>query len=225
MKQDNTTVILPKLSPMQTQYTEQEIKAILAGGGVNYTSCAKLAGYSGKRVATVASRLHRDDNIRAYIDAKLAQASKLSHLTIQDVVNGLKDMAFPSGDRNVLDRDRLTALQMLGKYLGMFDERVDITVRAQSEYSAHERAEAKRISALLVDQSTRLIEQDSPQSTNLLPTSDTSSAEIVDPGASYESDYSEYNNNTDKIGKIDNMGNDEAAQAGGVDPPSCRGSE
>ncbi len=83
--------------------------------------------YSCKSEATArtnASRLLTNANIQAYITELQAEQSKRTQITADDVVKELKTIAF--ADVETTGKEKIKALELLGKHLGMFNEKGDL---------------------------------------------------------------------------------------------------
>ena len=146
---DTVTELAARLTPKQLRYADEEIRQTVSGEDINYTKAALKAGYKGSSISVTSSQLHRHPKIRGYIEAKMSLALHTSELTIADIVKGLREIAFPT--EKVLHRDRLTALQLLGKHLGMFRDEIDINVKAVGEYDQFTARECKRIAAAMIE--------------------------------------------------------------------------
>lgn len=91
---------------------------------LNATRAYKAAYPSVKRDETAranASRLLTYANVQEYIREHMQQRQERVQITQDEVVNALKELAFGDGK----DADRIRALELLGKHLGMFQPRKD----------------------------------------------------------------------------------------------------
>ncbi len=90
---------------------------------LNATQAAIRAGYSKKTAASIAWELLEKPDIREFIGQKQEEARANATITVDGIVDQLQEIA-----SNVLakDSDRIRALELIGKYLGMFTERVEM---------------------------------------------------------------------------------------------------
>ena len=99
---------------------------------LNATRAYKAAYPSVKRdetAAAAASRLLSYVNVQAYIREHMQQRQERVQITQDEVVNALKDLAFNAEK----EADRIRALELLGKHLGMFQPRKDQLDREEQE--------------------------------------------------------------------------------------------
>lgn len=91
---------------------------------LNATRAYKAAYPSVKRdetAAAAASRLLSYVNVQQYIREHMQQRQERVQITQDEVVNALKELAFNAEK----EADRIRALELLGKHLGMFQPRKD----------------------------------------------------------------------------------------------------
>lgn len=102
---------------------KQEAFAIEYLKDKNATQAAIRAGYSAKTAASIAWELLERPDIRQFIGERQEEARKNASVTVDGIVDQLREIA-----SNVLakDSDRIRALELIGKYLGMFTERVEM---------------------------------------------------------------------------------------------------
>lgn len=102
---------------------KQEAFAIEYLKDKNATQAAIRAGYSKKTAAAIGWELLENPNIQQIIRAKQEEARKNATITVDGIVEQLQEIA-----SNVLskDSDRIRALELIGKYLGMFTEKVEM---------------------------------------------------------------------------------------------------
>ena len=79
------------------------------------------AGYSEKTAKTTASRLLTNDDIKKRIEGLKEKRIKRTEITIDAIIEGFNKIAFANKGCEKTS-DRLKALEMLGKYIGMFKE-------------------------------------------------------------------------------------------------------
>jgi phage terminase small subunit len=102
---------------------KQEAFAIEYLKDKNGTQAAIRAGYSKKTAASIAYELLEKPDVKEFIGQKQEEAAKNAEVHVDWIVQQYKEIA-----QNVLakDADKLHALDSLGKYLGMFTERVEM---------------------------------------------------------------------------------------------------
>ena len=88
----------------------------------NATKSAVLAGYSEKSAAAAGSRLLTIPEIKGAIDNALLRQAELIDLSATYVLEGIRAIA---GDPNARYADRLRALELLGKHLKLFTDRIE----------------------------------------------------------------------------------------------------
>lgn len=102
---------------------KQEAFAIEYLKDKNATQAAIRAGYSAKTARSIACEMLARPDIQEFVRAKQDEARKNATVTVDGIVDQLREIA-----SNVLakDSDRIRALELIGKYLGMFTERVEM---------------------------------------------------------------------------------------------------
>lgn len=89
----------------------------------NGKNAAQRAGYSEKTAEAQASRLLRNVKVKKLIEELSKKPVRRMELKIENIVKELKKIAFAKADGELVKTsDKLKALEMLGKYLGMFDK-------------------------------------------------------------------------------------------------------
>lgn len=68
--------------------------------------------------------------VKEALALKRAKISAKTGVKVEQIVQGLSELAWPSGDRHVKDPDRLRALELLGRHKAMFTDKTEHTVRA-----------------------------------------------------------------------------------------------
>jgi len=96
---------------------------------LNATQAAIRAGYSDKTAKEQASRLLTNVNVEAYIADKQEEIRNRNEVTIDFVVNGIKDIAIQGEQEN----NRLKAFEMLGKHLGFYEKDNKLTVESTED--------------------------------------------------------------------------------------------
>ncbi len=89
---------------------------------LNATQAAIRAGYSAKTAGAMAHKLLKNADIQEAITLGQAERAKRTEITMDQVLEGFASIAF-SGDEDTRDADRLKALELIGKHLGMFTDR------------------------------------------------------------------------------------------------------
>lgn len=89
----------------------------------NATQAAIRAGYSEKTAYSQGCRLLKKAEVQEFINRKQEEARASATITVDDIVVRLEEIA-----SNVLakDADKIRALELIGKHLGMFTERVEM---------------------------------------------------------------------------------------------------
>lgn len=101
------------LSNKQIVFVQEYVKSL------NATQAAKLAGYSEKSAKTQASRLLSNELIQEEINKYMADRAKNTEITIESVLAELATIGFAK--RAVKDADKIKALELIGRNLGMWD--------------------------------------------------------------------------------------------------------
>lgn len=130
-----------------TEQRRRFVAEYLARGG-NATAAAVAAGYSEGSAAMQASRLIREPAVAAAIAAGRAKVLGRLEVKAETVLSELAKVAFEEEASPV----KVRALELLGKHLQLFVERVDLKVDA---LSPEERA--ARAAALLATARERLL--------------------------------------------------------------------
>lgn len=122
---------LPKLTPKQAAFVHEYMIDL------NATQAAIRAGYSEKTARSVAAENLAKPNIQQAIQEARDAREKRSMITVEWV---LAQIASIAQDEEAQQRDRLKALELLGKHLGMWERREDtetqgvkVTVDAETE--------------------------------------------------------------------------------------------
>ena len=86
--------------------------------------------------AAAAARLLKNVNVSAYIEKRMEERSKRTEVKQDDVVKELAKIGFAKSallyEMEVKTNDKLKALELLGRHLGMFTDKQEI--RAQISY-------------------------------------------------------------------------------------------
>jgi len=80
---------------------------------------------SEKNAASRAVRLLKRDDVREYIEGRVREQQEKFRVKQDDVLRGFMEIAFPAEGSEVNTRERLRALEMLGRHLGLFARKKD----------------------------------------------------------------------------------------------------
>jgi len=112
---------MPKLTDQQRNFCLLYVK-----NGFDQSAAAMQAGYSEKNASSIASKLLNKVQVKAEIDRLCGQIEEKVTVEAAEIIQGLRKIAFaPQSDR-VNNSDRLRALELLGKYLALFSERLAV---------------------------------------------------------------------------------------------------
>ena len=102
-------------------------------------------GYSMKySKSTIGHKLFDRPIVRTEIDAILDSNAAIVDVQIEEIIRGLREIAFPSEGVKVNNSDRNRALELLGRYKDMFSDRLYIgSNEQQRKLSETEQREAK----------------------------------------------------------------------------------
>jgi len=95
----------------------------------NVTAAAKRAGYADKGAGVQATRLLKKDNIDSRIEELLEDRRNRMRVTTDFVIGTLAQMA---RNERMSENARRGCLELLGKYLGLFKDRVDHTTNGEA---------------------------------------------------------------------------------------------
>lgn len=90
----------------------------------NATQAAIRAGYSKNGAAVQASQLLTNPNVQSHIATLAAKVCDKAEITAEEVLKGIKGIATSKESR---DGDRLKAWELLGKYLKLFTDKVEVS--------------------------------------------------------------------------------------------------
>ncbi|MHC4756069.1 MAG: terminase small subunit [Planctomycetota bacterium] len=102
-----------ELTPKQRRFCEEYAVDL------NGTQAAIRAGYSGHTAGIIASQNLTKLNVRNQIEKSIAEKSIRAEITADRVLQSIADIAF--AEKDVANRDRLKALEMLSKHFGLFE--------------------------------------------------------------------------------------------------------
>ena len=102
---------MSKLTEKQKKFCDEYIKDF------NGLQSAIRAGYSEKAAKEQASRLLTYANVQEYIANKQEKAAHRNDITVDFVLNGIKEIA----EQGEAENNRLKAFDLLGKYVGLYE--------------------------------------------------------------------------------------------------------
>ena len=134
------------LTPKQEEFCRQFVVDLCA------TQAAQRAGYSERTARSVGSENLTKPDIQARIAELQAERSRRTDIKADDVLRRLMREA-DAGDLNEPSAARIRAVELLGKHLGLFVERKEITMfsRPMTEWSEAEREEFGRVNGFIDD--------------------------------------------------------------------------
>lgn len=89
----------------------------------NATQAAIRAGYSEKTAYSMGCRLLKNAKITEAVEELQKAAAARAGITVEKIADNLQAIAT---DEATAPRDKIRAYELLGKYLGMFTERVEM---------------------------------------------------------------------------------------------------
>jgi phage terminase small subunit len=114
---------------------------------LNGTRAYKVAYPSVKRDETAranASRLLTNANVQSYIQERMKDRQERTQIDQDRVLREVSEIAFDRESEKITTKDRLRALQLLGRHLGLFDAHKDeLDIAEQEARIAKLRAETK----------------------------------------------------------------------------------
>ena len=113
-----------KLTPKQKKFIDEYLIDL------NATQAAIRAGYSAKTARASAARNMQDVNIQAALQEARQRQQERTEITADMVLKELKAIALDDAadynDSRLRYTNKLKALELLGKHLGMFTEKVKV---------------------------------------------------------------------------------------------------
>jgi phage terminase small subunit len=110
---------MPKLTEKQKRFCEEYLIDL------NATQSAIRAGYSPKTAYRIGAELLQKTSVAEYLKTLREEQSKRTGITADEVLIELRNVAFAKAE--ILGRDKVKALELLGKHLGMFEEKVSVS--------------------------------------------------------------------------------------------------
>lgn len=130
---------MPKLTPKQEAFIREYLVDL------NATQAAIRAGYSERTACEQASRLLADVKIAELVKAAMDKRAERTEITADYVLNGIRDLVErciqaeqvigpdgkPTGEYKFEAPAALRGYELLGRHLGLFPNKVDVTVTDQ----------------------------------------------------------------------------------------------
>lgn len=103
---------MPKLTEKQKRFCEEYLIDL------NATQAAKRAGYSEKTAFSIGVENLKKPLIQEYLQDLMKYRSERTGVTAEKVIEELEKIAF--SDTEMTGKEKMKALELLGKHLGMF---------------------------------------------------------------------------------------------------------
>ena len=116
MRQKTSSVEVKQLTDKQEKFCLQYIVDL------NGTQAAIRAGYSKKTADVIATQNLVKLSIKKRIDELKEKAAKEAGVSIQDVLDGFKTIAFGKISKNLNNKHKISALENIGKHIGFYAE-------------------------------------------------------------------------------------------------------
>ena len=124
------------MTPKQSRFCEEYIIDL------NATQAAIRAGYSQKAARAIAAENLSKPDIQKKVEELKAAATEKAEVSVQDVLCGIRSIAEDEGATN---RDKLKAWELLGRYNGMFTDRIESRVQQVVEEKGTPEEYAQRV--------------------------------------------------------------------------------
>ena len=124
------------MTPKQNRFCEEYIIDL------NATQAAIRAGYSQKAARAIAAENLSKPDIQKKVEELKAAATEKAEVSVQDVLCGIRSIAEDEGATN---RDKLKAWELLGRYNGMFTDRIESRVQQVVEEKGTPEEYAQRV--------------------------------------------------------------------------------
>jgi len=111
---------MAKLTEKQKRFCEEYLIDL------NATQSAIRAGYSAKNASRISIELLNKTHVSEYISELMKKQSERTQITSDSVLKELEKVAF--SDAEITGKEKIKALELLGKHLGMFEKKVDLVV-------------------------------------------------------------------------------------------------
>lgn len=107
--------LIGKLTEKQKRFCEEYLIDL------NVTQSALRAGYSEKTAYSIGNENLKKPEIQKYISELMKKQSERTNITADKVLSELEKVAFT--DTEITGKEKIKALELLGKHLGMFDNK------------------------------------------------------------------------------------------------------
>ena len=112
----------------------------------NGTRAAMAAGYSARSAGVMAHRLRKNPVVAGELEKRTAEIVQKTDVEVGEIIIALREIAFGGRATN---SERLKALDLLGRYKGMYvDRQVIEDDQRQRELTEAEKEEARQIAAI-----------------------------------------------------------------------------
>ena len=90
---------------------------------LNATQAAIRAGYAKKTARQMGTENLSKPVIKAAIQRAMVKAAEKANITVDEIIAGIKEIAFAEIGESISAADKLRGFELLGRHLGMFDSR------------------------------------------------------------------------------------------------------
>ena len=111
---------MPKLTEKQKRFCEEYLIDL------NATQAAIRAGYSAKTANRIAAENLSKLDIQKYISQLQNSQSERTQITADTVLKELEKIAL--ADTEITGKEKIKALELLGKHLGMFSDKIETDI-------------------------------------------------------------------------------------------------
>jgi len=120
------------ITPKQRRFADEYLIDL------NGAAAARRAGYSVKSADKIAYRLLRTPQVRAYVEQRTEAAAERNDITEDAIVRMLVQACHDAANAQQ-NGPRVRGIELLGKMLGLFANRMDLSFREQSDAALIER--------------------------------------------------------------------------------------
>ncbi len=113
---------MPKLTDKQKRFCEEYLIDL------NATQAAIRAGYKNPEIGR---QIITKNNVSEYLNSLMKKRSENTGVTAEKVVKELESIAFI--ETEITGKEKIKALELLGKHLGMFSEKKNEDISSESE--------------------------------------------------------------------------------------------
>lgn len=114
---------MAKLTPKQNRFVAEYLIDL------NATQAATRAGYSARTANEQGARLLANVSVKEALDEERKKRERRTEITADRVLQELADIGFDKEDERT--SDRLKALELMGKHLAMFTDKVDMNANVE----------------------------------------------------------------------------------------------